>query len=683
MTKDHPGSRSIWLCLTLTVSVIFLLARCDSASALTLFQLQNYVPVTASCAPDGSCTTAGSVPLHDDTLTYGGLMATIEGDQDAALATADLPENASELDPYVGFGPENCDFGIDNSCLVATAFVTPPVNNISCESAGNCTAVGSYADSAGNMDGMMLTETAGTWAPAVEADVPSNLIDSAPGVSSDLRFVSVKCTSVENCTAVANLSFYKFTGTSLPEDGGFEAVGGFTALTFTETNGQWSQGQVLPPPANIGDGINTWVTSMSCPQQGDCVALGSYNASNGAGPFIATEDNGVWAPGIQISSPSGPDIYRGLELDAIACADVNHCTAVGDVNVVSTSYYPEPLAVSETDGTWGTPTILSLPADALPLGDSQFAEPNQTMLDLLSCPSDGNCVAAGDYVNAQGIPDGLFAQESNGTWLASQAAQLPAEHGNFDTVSLSQLACTSAGDCAAIGAETLMEAPSPGVLTGIGVSDDVWLLYSETGGTWSQGEVPQLPLNAMGGSVLSTVSCSVADKCTAVGMYTAAPGGGSIAAARGGSTEPYVVSRTRGRWARAVELTLPPATRARILATIRSLLRADRRAAARSGGAAAKAPRPFKVAVRSYVAPEAGKITVQWRCRHDRRKVIVAQARMTATGAATIKLHIRMTTAGAALLRAQRRIRVVDVIAFRPTNRAAVEASDSFTLTGV
>src|SRR5439155_19386555 len=44
----------------------------------------------------------------------------------------------------------------------------------SCASAGNCSAVGAYNDGAGNVQGLLLTETAGTWAAGLEASLPGD-----------------------------------------------------------------------------------------------------------------------------------------------------------------------------------------------------------------------------------------------------------------------------------------------------------------------------------------------------------------------------------------------------------------------------------------------------------------------------------------------------------------------------
>src|SRR5437763_2335785 len=85
--------------------------------------------------------------------------------------------------------------------------VTPPANagsdpgvyvgSVSCASAGNCGAVGSYLDSSNHQQGLLLTETADTWSAGVEATLPVGARPS-PGVS----LVSVSCASARNCSAV-------------------------------------------------------------------------------------------------------------------------------------------------------------------------------------------------------------------------------------------------------------------------------------------------------------------------------------------------------------------------------------------------------------------------------------------------------------------------------------------------
>src|SRR5436305_8015324 len=46
--------------------------------------------------------------------------------------------------------------------------------SVSCRSAGNCSAVGTYIDASLHFQGLLLTESGGAWAPGVEVTLPAN-----------------------------------------------------------------------------------------------------------------------------------------------------------------------------------------------------------------------------------------------------------------------------------------------------------------------------------------------------------------------------------------------------------------------------------------------------------------------------------------------------------------------------
>src|SRR5437764_13070525 len=84
--------------------------------------------------------------------------------------------------------------GVEAS-LPANAGSIPDValNSVSCAAAGNCSAVGKYVDSSSNVQGLLLTETAGTWATGIEASLPAN------AASNPVVFLgSVSCASAGN-----------------------------------------------------------------------------------------------------------------------------------------------------------------------------------------------------------------------------------------------------------------------------------------------------------------------------------------------------------------------------------------------------------------------------------------------------------------------------------------------------
>src|SRR5262249_24614792 len=130
---------------------------------------------------------------------------------------------------------------------------------VSCASAGNCSAVGSYnnnsAGSDAGVDGLMLSETDGTWATGVEAALPAN---TPTRHSAGLDAVS--CASTGNCTAVGTYAGIQ------------------QGLFLAETDGVWATGVEAALPASAaGPGGAVWPNlQVSCSSAGNCSASGVY-----------------------------------------------------------------------------------------------------------------------------------------------------------------------------------------------------------------------------------------------------------------------------------------------------------------------------------------------------------------------------------------------------------------------
>jgi hypothetical protein len=74
--------------------------------------------------------------------------------------------------------------------------VDAQANSVSCASAGNCSAGGSYTDSSGHSQAFVASEVNGTWHTAIEV----------PGIATlnqggDAAVSSVSCASAGNCAA--------------------------------------------------------------------------------------------------------------------------------------------------------------------------------------------------------------------------------------------------------------------------------------------------------------------------------------------------------------------------------------------------------------------------------------------------------------------------------------------------
>jgi hypothetical protein len=157
--------------------------------------------------------------------------------------------------------------------------------------------------------------------------------------------------------------------------------------------------------------------------------------------------------------------------------------------------------------TWSAAAPLTLPTGATAVA--------QGYLPGLACPSVGNCVAVGQYVDSSTNYYGLVATETGGTWRAPQTLAPPANATPGYGVSPLSVACSSAGNCAVVGDY-------------YDTSNNVQAFYTlESSGSWGTSTEVTLPAGALGaGQVawLRSVACPPGGTCVAVGSYTTLSG---------------------------------------------------------------------------------------------------------------------------------------------------------------
>jgi outer membrane protein OmpA-like peptidoglycan-associated protein len=454
------------LCLAVTISGVLLISvvQCPNALAAWGAGVEATLPANAnstqgvavssvSCASAGNCTAVGSYYIGPG--NYQGLLLGENADSWATGVQATLPANAGS--------PQE---------------VT--LSSVSCASAGDCIAVGSYEDGSGYAQGLLLTETSGSWATGVEATLPANA-GSSPNVSLN----SVSCASAGNCTAVGRYI-----------DSSDNAQG----LLLTETSGSWATGVETTLPADAGSNSNVYLSSVSCASAGNCTAVGRYLDSSGdAQGLLLTETTGAWATGVQATLPASVNANPNVSLSSVSCASAGNCTAVG--RYLDSSGNLQGLLLTETSGSWATGVEATLPADA-------GSNPNVS-LDSVSCAYAGNCTAVGRYEGGGAEAQGLLLSETSGSWTTGVEATLPANATSGPNVSLNSVSCTSVGNCTAIGTDDNASSNEPG------------LLLTETAGSWATAVEATVPANAEepASPSLGSVSCAPAENCTAVGGY--------------------------------------------------------------------------------------------------------------------------------------------------------------------
>lgn len=399
----------------------------------------------------------------------------------------------------------------------ASASTFDYLRSISCTSSDSCVAAGDYFLGGGNEGGLLPSETQGGWTAnsAATSDLPQ------PAASPpSFRLASVACPSLGNCAAVGTFSTSQGAG---------------SGLFLRQTNGDWQAATEVSLPTDALQVVS--INSMACPSADTCVAIGDSESGSGdlQALIAATSDSdsmtGLKAPlprDAGVTAASGG--LAGSYLSSVSCAAPNSCAAVG-------SYYDgsgvlEGLLLTD-DGSGWTATKAPLPGNAEPTGDPSYFD-----LTSVSCPEPGSCVAAGHYLDTQGSEQGMLLSLTNGTW-SSQEASLPADAAQDPHAQLSSVACTSAGNCMAVGSYT----DNSGTARG--------LVLTMSRGSWAPALTASVPTDAdtSGSAGIDEIACqSQSGSCVAVGFYDG----------KNGTQNGLILTEIGGTWAAGFAAALPP-----------------------------------------------------------------------------------------------------------------------------
>jgi hypothetical protein len=319
---------------------------------------------STACTSVGSCVAAG---FYKDASHFDhAMLATESGGTWAQATQVTLPSDASTSAP--------------DDALQAVA----------CPAPGSCVAGGYYMASDKTLQPMIVTETNGSWSPAIRIVLPS---DASTATGAQLAQIqSLACTSVGIC--VAGGSYEDMNGS-----------GDTQAMLVTETNGTWGTAvrATLPSGAATAAGMQSAsILSLACPSDGNCTAAGSYSDTNGNQlPMAAGESNGTWAQATAITLPANATTAAGTQrsggLSSLSCWAVGACVATGSYNDTNGSKDQQALVASEDGGSWSKATELTLPTDAATATGAQTAAAYR-----LACPQPDRCLVAGRYNQTSG-----------------------------------------------------------------------------------------------------------------------------------------------------------------------------------------------------------------------------------------------------------------------------------------
>lgn len=294
-----------------------------------------------------------------------------------------------------------------------------PIMSVSCSSAGNCAAFGTYATDSGTTPSYVVSEARGVWHKAIRL----------PGVTID----AISCGAAGNCVA-----------------GGYSVAHVITssghAITVGEVRGKWGKPHDLTGTPAKASGVPR-VTAVSCRSAGNCTAGGDYATKDGVQAFVATESKGAWRKAEQLPGIAALNVGRNSALFSLSCASAGNCST-GGYYVDAKGF--EAFVADERGGTWARAQEVPGTA-ALNIGPAGFTA---AQVNVLSCRSPGSCSAAGFYTDKKGSQQAFTDSQTRGGW--AKAAEVPGTGAlnSGGTADLVALSCASAGNCGACGSYT-------------------------------------------------------------------------------------------------------------------------------------------------------------------------------------------------------------------------------------
>lgn len=259
------------------------------------------------------------------------------------------------------------------------------LNQVTCASAGECVAAGSYIDAQNITHGLVVSQVRGTWLPGQSIALPGDANAFPVAALSE-----VTCAAVNNCTGL---------GTYVNNSG--DVLG----LTVTELRGVWQRAVSITMPAGAATNPFTFFYGyggLSCPSIGNCSAGGQFLSAASANAyegFFVNEVNGTWEPAVQLGLPDGAEAAgKNGGVVAVSCRSAGNCSA-GAAYIDAAGDY-EALVVNEVSSRWLTGTKIALPTGGTQVGIDGGVYG-------LVCHAKGPCTATGSYLRGFSTYEGF------------------------------------------------------------------------------------------------------------------------------------------------------------------------------------------------------------------------------------------------------------------------------------
>ena len=296
-------------------------------------------------------------------------------------------------------------------------------DSVSCASAGNCSAGGTYEDGSFQDQAFVVNETNGTWGTAQE--VPGT---GALNVGGNGEVESVSCASAGNCSAAG---IYGNVPHAVRQQ----------VFVVNETNGTWGTAQKVPGATKLDKGRSAGIASLSCASVGNCSAGGFYSTSRGQQAFVVDETNGTWGTAREVPGIAALNKGNQAGINSLSCGAAGDCSAGGLYRDTASTF--QAFVVTENNGTWGK-------AEQVP-GTAALNKGGSASINSVSCGAAGDCSACGSYRDTASTFQAFVVTENNGTWGKAEQVPGTAALNKGGVAGTGSVSCASAGHCSAGG----------------------------------------------------------------------------------------------------------------------------------------------------------------------------------------------------------------------------------------
>jgi hypothetical protein len=291
----------------------------------------------------------------------------------------------------------------------------------------------------------------------------------------------------------------------------------------------WRMAITVPGTVALNTGLaGAGIGSVSCASPGDCTAVGTYATPPGyyhSEVFVVSQVHGTWRKAAELPGLAALDEGRDGQSGSVSCPSPGNCGTGGSYH--NAAGRDEPFVANQVRGTWGK--AMKVPGMAGLHAVSGWS-------GRVSCPSRGNCVAAGDYNTSihQLRQQAFVVSQVHGVWGKALAVPgLAALNTGYIAV-VDSISCPSPGNCTADGSYSN------------GKSSVQPFVVSEVNGTWGQAEqVPGIATLSPNDATPGELSCASPGNCTTIGSYIEDDG----------TNIPFVISQVNGTWGTAAQIT--------------------------------------------------------------------------------------------------------------------------------